>query len=135
MDYVKLENGRLVAGPFKLQDDRTASPNIRWSEEQMAIHGFALVDLTCADNEIVDYYHPVIVNGKVSFPRLPKPAKTQAELDAEAAALEAQNVELLIQKKIRDTAIADLKKDGLLDTKGKTTAAGKTAADSLKVKA
>jgi hypothetical protein len=72
MDYVKVENGNLTAGPFPLTDDRTASPNTDWQAEQLAANGFMLVDLSCEPGQKVDYEHWTIEGGVFSYARIPK---------------------------------------------------------------
>lgn len=91
--YVKVTDKKVVQQPMLLSEDRTVSPNTGWPPEQMALHGFQIVDITY-DPEIqeIDFQAPVVdKDGKVTYP--PK--------DRPLADVKAEKIQ-----KIRDTVLS-----------------------------
>lgn len=72
--FVILRNGQVLDGPFIVSSSPSDSPNIEWSDDQMAKNNFAYVDLDHDKySESIDYENPVIDGMSVSYPRIPAP--------------------------------------------------------------
>lgn len=52
MFYVKVENGVVVTQPKRVSTSPSDSPNTDWKAEQLAIHGFVLIDIE--NQKVVD---------------------------------------------------------------------------------
>lgn len=79
MHFVKVENGVVVSEPKRVSVSPTDSPNVDWKPEQLAIHGFVLIDV---ENEKV-------VNGKIE--KITQKEKDDARTAKEQAETAAKN--------------------------------------------
>lgn len=71
MYYVKVENEVVTTSPTWLSSNPTATPNSHWSESQMGIWGFVIVDISFNPNtETIDLSTPTVNgNGSVTYTR------------------------------------------------------------------
>jgi hypothetical protein len=95
MFYVKVENGVVVTEPKRVSTAATDSPNADWKPEQMALHGFVVIDI---QNEKV-------VNGQIV-------KITQQEKDAARIAKEnAETLKLNQRRALKQSVATKLKID------------------------
>lgn len=99
MHYVKIKNGKVDGSPKPLSGSPSDSPNIYWGSEQLAIHGYALVDLA----------NQKIESGEIKI------ITAQEKQDAEilAANKEAENKNTRRAKRDEDLALMDWDKQKL----------------------
>lgn len=71
--YVRLsEFGAVIGYPQVLSNNPSDSPNEQWSDEQLKKNGIIIVDIDCDDMiERIDFDHPIIDNGKVTYNTVP----------------------------------------------------------------
>ena len=73
--YVKVQNGVVVDGPKPLSSSESDTPSQNWSSEQMRLHGFFRVDISCDSiKETVDFQNPIITEDSVTYNRIQKPS-------------------------------------------------------------
>lgn len=84
--WVKVSNGIIVDGPHPLSRDITFVPNVYWPDHQLALHGYAIVDLSRADDEKIDLSRPTINGTRVTFPKRKKNAEETATESADRLA-------------------------------------------------